>query len=189
MRRFLAPVFRGALVLLFVFPGSAYATQVLRTSMEEMAQRSERVIHARVVGQQVEWNAQRTRVLTLTRLEILNTLKGKPEASVVVYQVGGTLDGVTYKIPGAIQFHKGEEIVFFGVQFRDMIVSYGMGLGKFVVSRSGKSAMVSPHYGDVEFMTRTSDGRIVADTAPIDGAESLKAFLSRVQKAVQGGRR
>jgi len=79
--------------------------------------------------------------------------------------------------------------VFFGVQFRDMIVSYGMGLGKFAVSRSGKSATVLPHYGDVEFVTRTPEGRFVSDVGPMEAPESLVAFMSRLKKAVKGGRR
>jgi hypothetical protein len=186
MLRRLAPIRRWVLVFFFLFPSNVFATQVLRTSAEQMAQRSDMVLHARVVDQRVEWNTKKSRVLTLTTLEIINAIKGKARESIVVYQVGGTLDGVTYKIPGAIKLEKGEEIIFFGVRFRDMIASYGMGLGKFVVSRTGKSATVLPHYGDVEFVTRQSDGRIGKDTHGPDSPQPLAAFIARIKKAVKG---
>lgn len=182
----LAPILCGVVVFSFLLPSSVFATQVLRTSAEQMAQRSDMVLHARVVAQRVEWNTEKSRILTLTTLEIINSLKGKAGKSIVVYQVGGSLDGVTYKIPGAIKLDKGEEIIFFGVRFRDMIASYGMGLGKFVVSRTGKSATVLPHYGDVEFVSRQSDGRIGNDTHGPDSPQSLTAFIARIKKAVKG---
>ena len=186
MRRRFFPLALGFIFLLGSFPTSVFATQVLRTSVEQMTQRSDVILHAHVVGQRVEWNAEKNRILTLTTLKIIQPLKGKIGKSIVVYQVGGTLDGVTYKIPGAIKLAKGEEVVFFGVRFRDMIASYGMGLGKFVVSRRGKSATVLPHYGDIEFVTRRADGRIENDTQGPDSPQSLGAFLNRVKAAAKG---
>ena len=187
MHRPISPLFLGICLCFSSFPTSALATQVLRTSAEEMAQRSDVILHAHVVDQRVEWNSARSRILTLTTLRVEEAIKGKVGNTIEVYQVGGTLDGVTYNIPGALKFAKGEEIIFFGVRFRERVASYGMGLGKYEVTRTEKEASVAPSYGDVEFVSHDSIGRLGPAPEQPEPSVPLKAFTARIRAALQGG--
>jgi hypothetical protein len=168
----------------------AFATQVLRTSLEQMTHGSEVIIHARVVSQKVTLSDDGARILTLTTLEVLNTLKGKgvPQ-EVVIYQVGGELNGQVLRIPGALSFELEEEMVFFAARFKNMLVSYGMGLGKYQVKRGGGKISVTPQFGDVSFVARDAGGHLQHAAAPSTEALNLGVFLTRVNTILKGGQR
>jgi hypothetical protein len=130
----------------------AYATQVLPVSLAEMTRDSEVIVHARVGPQEVRW--QDGRAVTLTEIEVLAALKGElvPGDLTTIFQVGGTAQGVTFRIPGALRFERDEEMVFFAKRYQGMLVSYGMGLGKYVVRRASGHVSVAPSFGDVAFV-------------------------------------
>ena len=162
------------------------ATQVYAVGLEQMTAESDVVVHARVGAQQVTWDKDHRRVLTLTSIEVIDAVKGARKGEVLtIYQVGGTLDGLTYRIVGALQFAPGEQFVFFAKRFEDKIVSYGMGLGKYAVVDRGGSPFVEPVYGDVAFVKRTADGRLAPDTPPAATSQPLNTFLQRV-RAIAG---
>ena len=179
-----------ALALMCFAISPAFATQVLRTSLEQMTHGSEVIIHARVVSQKVTLSDTGARILTLTTLEVLNTLKGKgvPQ-EVVVYQVGGELNGQVLRIPGALSFQIEEEIVFFAARFKNMLVSYGMGLGKYQVKRGGGKISVTPQFGDVAFVARDAGGHLQPAAAPPTNAVDLGHFLTQVNTILKGGKR
>ncbi|MBN2360168.1 MAG: hypothetical protein JXR83_12020 [Deltaproteobacteria bacterium] len=160
----------------------AAATQVFAVGLEQMAAESDVVVRARAGAQQVTWDKDRRRVLTLTTIEVIEAVKGARRGELLtIYQVGGTLDGITFRIPGALQFAPGEQFILFAKRFEDKVVSYGMGLGKYaLVERDGR-LFVEPSYGDVAFVKRTADGALVPDAPPDLSARPLADFMRRLR--------
>lgn len=173
-------------ILLSALP--AGATQVFYVPPELMAQEADVVAHALVRDQQVRWDAQHQRILTLTTIEVLDGLKGARKGDRhTIYQVGGTLDGATFHIPGALTFTPGEQMLFFAMRYEQQLVSYGMGLGKYLVTEVNGERFVHPQFGDVSFVRATPDGW-VPTAAPPAGSEPYGKFVARIVKALRGGR-
>jgi len=176
----------AGLGMLLATPATATLVQVV--GLEQMARESDVVVHARVGAQQVTWDKDHQRVLTLTSIEVLDGVKGARKGDrMTIYQVGGTLDGVTFRIIGALQFVPGEQMVFFAKRFEDKLVSYGMGLGKYSVTERDGQLLAEPVYGDVAFVKRTAEGALVPDTAPTASAQPLAAFLRNVRAVAGNG--
>jgi hypothetical protein len=100
--------------------------------------------------------------------------------------VGGEKDGRVMRIPGAISLSPGEELVFFGKRFRGYLVSYGVGLGKYLVHREAGIATVSPSYGEVAFVERR--GETLVPAAPPAVAPTLEALTVEVRRALGGAK-
>ena len=174
----------GKILFLAVFSWAslAQATTVINVPLEQMAQESTVIFHGRVEAQQVVPEAGTDRVLTLTAVEVLSDVKGlKKNEMVTIYQVGGTLDGHTLHVSGALKFREGEEFILFGVRFRDMIVSYGMGLGKFMVTKHSGDTFVLPEFGDVHRVEPDGKGGFKSANHRFPDPETLKSFLERVR--------
>jgi len=173
------------LALWLLLPDVAGATQVFPVGLETMTRESAVIARARVEDQIVRWDQGHQRILTLTQIRVLDGLKGTRKGAVhTVYQVGGTLDGVTFRIPGAITLRKGEEIVLFAARFGQMLVSYGMGLGKYVVITQGSQRLVTPEFGDVAFVKRDSNGGLTPTPRPDNTLETLSTFIGRIHSIV-----
>jgi hypothetical protein len=152
-----------------------------------MARESDVVVRARVDSQQVVWDERQVRVLTLTSIDVIDGIKGCSKGErLTIYQVGGTLDGVTFDVPGALRFAPGEEMVFFAKRFKGQIASYGMGLGKFRVVEQDGRRVVMPEYGDVAFAKGATDRRTVTEMPPAT-AEPLTQFIQRIRRAAAAG--
>lgn len=165
------------------------ATVVVLHSLEEMSQRSEVIVHARVAEQRVLRQAD-VGIVTLTDIEVLDGIKGAKDGDVLtIYQVGGSLDGDNAWISGAHRHRVGDEMVFFAVRHGERIVSYGVGLGRFVVERDGTVPNTPPSVredlGGVAVMQKGEDGRL-RFTSPEPRTEaSLDAFKERVRRAAR----
>lgn len=121
---------------------SAQATVVVIDPLEVMSQKSEVVIHGVVFDQEVRQD-ERGRIITLTTVEVLDGLKGAAKGEeIVIYQVGGTFQGISQWIAGNHRFAQGEEFILFGVRHDNMVVSYGVGIGKFRVIRDASGTVV-----------------------------------------------
>jgi len=131
---FIAPFLLGV--------SSVHATVVVIEPLEVMSLKSEVVIHGVVFDQEVRHD-DRGRIITLTTVEVLDGLKGATKGEqVVIYQVGGTFQGISQWIAGNHRFAQGEEFILFGVRHKDMVVSYGVGIGKFRVIRDASGTVV-----------------------------------------------
>ncbi len=173
-----------------VWPAAAAATLVVPVGLPQMTREAEVIVHAEVLGQQVTWSKDRARILTLTELKVIEPLKGVAKHErLVVYQVGGTLDGVTVSIPGALRFVPGERMILFAQRFDGMVVSYGMGLGKYRVFDQAGAPWVAPEFGDVAFVRPTGDGRWSASEPPETGPWPLDQFVARLRGILAGGAR
>lgn len=181
----LAPL---ACLLLLGTLGVAGATIVRPLTLEMMAQRADVVVRGRVVGQDVAWNDDKTRIYTVTRVEIAEAYKGgdKAGAVIAIRQIGGTVDGLTQAVVGNAKLRAGEEVVLFLDRDEAKPLHYviGMAQGKFGVSREGPEPKV---VHDVEGLAFMAPGqRSVADlkAAPKGEAPTLAAFEARLRAAL-----
>lgn len=162
------------------------ATIVVLHSLEEMSQRSEVIVHARVADQRVQ-RQDDVGIVTLTDIEVIDGIKGAKSGDVLtIYQVGGSLDGENGWISGAHRHQLGEEMVLFAVRHGERIVSYGVGLGKFLVDRQGAIPSVREDLGGVAIMERGDDGQLRYTEPEPRTAPSLDVFKEHVRRASRG---
>jgi hypothetical protein len=91
----------------------ARATTMVSMSMEQLIQAASDIVQARVVNQTSAWNATRTQIVTITTLQVLQTLKGKAASIVQVRQLGGTVGNMTEFVPGDVSLRPQGEYVLF----------------------------------------------------------------------------
>lgn len=103
-------LFRSALPLLLALP-FAHASVVPRLAFEQLVADSPRIVHARVLDSQVASSGEF--LWTHYRLQVLDPVKGAAPAQITVSEPGGTLNGISMQVSGAIAFRAGEEVVLF----------------------------------------------------------------------------
>ncbi len=92
---------------------AALATSVIPESIEQLTHSSSLVVEAHAMQSWSQWNAAHTLIFTYTRFSVSRALKGQPENSVTVRQLGGTLDNTRQKVSGVRQWRVGEQAVLF----------------------------------------------------------------------------
>lgn len=164
---------------------ASFATTVVPLSVENLTAISSHVVEGRAISAWTQWNATHTVIFTYTKFQVLRTLKGDASTTIVVRQLGGTLDGTTEKVAGVRQWKIGEQALLFlrPGEIRDgSLVVTGLMQGNFLIYRgpTGES-LVSNGAPDVSAYK--------ASTAPIaaysGSAMRLQEMEGRVQKAVQ----
>lgn len=113
---------------------TAIATTVPRRSLEQLVAGSGQILRGRVLRHSVEWDSSYRFLWTHYSAEVKDVLKGSSSGAITISEAGGTRDGITMSIPGAVQFADGEEVVVF--LHRTPIGlwrTYGYGQGKFSV--------------------------------------------------------
>ncbi len=198
-------------VAMTVGVGMARATVVVQPSLEQMTHKSQVIIHAVVEDQSVTLG-EGGRILTLSRLRVKDGVKGVAKANdtVTLYQVGGTKDGRTMSIPGVNTFTVGEEVIVFGDVFlaqdtvtflqterkaevpaatlnpsAGWLVTFGIGLGKYVVARDGQTPMAVEQVGDVATAVQGPNGLVIGGRV-VRTQQPLGAFLPEVRRMVRG---
>lgn len=86
------------------------ATTLRRMDLSEMVAVADRVVHARVVGNRVYWEAP-GQILTDTTFEVLSDVKGSGPKTLTITQLGGRIDPVELVVEGTPTFSEGEEVV------------------------------------------------------------------------------
>ena len=185
-----APVAALAALLL---AAPAVATIVRSLTLDQMAVRADVVVHARVVEQRSAWNDEKNRIYTVTRVEVVDAIKGgdKPGTLLDIRQIGGSVDGITQSVAGNARLRVGEEVIVFldRDQAKPLHYVIGMAQGKFAVDRRGAEPRV---VRDLEGLSMAAaSGPTVADlkatpkSAPVPEqlAPSLPDFVARVRAA------
>jgi len=121
--------------LILLLTASLPATMTERLSLEQMVERSERIVAGRCVRAWPAWDANRTAIWTHYEVQVSDPLKGGAASTITVSEPGGTVDGVTMLIEGMPQYQVGDEVVVF--LYRTPIGFWrtrGLGQGKFRVA-------------------------------------------------------
>ena len=109
-------------------------------------------------------------------------VKGELQGTVVVSEPGGTIDGKTMVIPGAVQFTPAEDVVLFLYRTPvGYLRTVGYGQGKYSVSRDRRIHSSSPQ---VEFVAPSGPAGGAETGTPLPSLEGLP--LTEFKKRVSG---
>lgn len=86
---------------------------VERLTLEQLADRSERIVHGRCGRTWSAWDENRQFIWTHCELEVLDPLKGGPAGTITVSEPGGVADGLEMSVDGVSRPAAGEEVVLF----------------------------------------------------------------------------
>jgi len=89
------------------------ATTVEKFSLDDLVQKSGRIIVGKCISSESRWNDRNTLILTTARFTVSEPLKGSSDGFVNVVTVGGTLDGITQTVSGMPVFEPEEEVLLF----------------------------------------------------------------------------
>lgn len=173
-------------LLLALLAGPAGATTVLHVPLEELAAGTPLVVRAVVSEQKVSWSGDGLRILTRTRLRVVEVLKGKAAPELTVQQVGGTLDGMAMRIPGDAQFAAGEEVVLFLEPHptdAGEFVLVAMNAAKFTVQESAEGPRVVRDLAGLAFARPGPDGVIRLSPESPESSLSLEELARIVRRA------
>jgi len=108
MRKLLLSV---CLMLFAAFP--VFSTTVEKFTLDDLVQKSGRIIVGKCISRESRWNDRNTLILTTARFAVSEPLKGANDGFVNVVTVGGTLDGITQTVSGMPVFEPEEEVLLF----------------------------------------------------------------------------
>ena len=139
----------------------ATATTVKPMTVEELTSAATIIVEGKVTDSWSTWNAQHTLIYTFTHVRVTKTLKGKPEATITVKQLGGSSGGYTQKVAGVDPMHAGENSVLFlrPSAARDgTMVVVGLMQGNFRIARDTRSGNLIANNGVADVHQSTAVG-------------------------------
>jgi hypothetical protein len=103
----------GILRLLIAMVAQAVNAAVTRWSMTELTLRAGLIVHGRVVKQTSTWNPEHTAIFTEHTVEVINSIRGRPEGRLAVVVPGGVVEDIGLSVSPAPLFALGEEVLVF----------------------------------------------------------------------------
>ncbi len=123
---------RPIVAIAWLAAASLGATTVPRRDLPELARGSALIVHGRILRQWCAWDPEHRFIWTHSRVAVYEMLKGAPHRTVTISEPGGTLDGLSMQVSGAVRFDNNEEVVVF---LRDTPLHYwrvyGWSQGKY----------------------------------------------------------
>ncbi len=172
-----------AALLLFLMLGIVSATTIIPVSVERLTNESSHVVEARVVFSESRWNPQHTLIFTYTKVEVIKTLKGAAQSSLVVKQIGGSAEGYTQKVAGVRYGKPGEQSVLFlrpSAQQDGTFEITGLMQGNFTMQKSASGeTLVSNGVPGVSAYQQGSTGEYTGTHM------QLQELETRVKRAAQ----
>lgn len=156
LRRLIAFV----LAVVLFFPQPAGATIMVYASVEELAESSDAIVHARVIGLSTEEDDDGL-LWTAVQLAVQRTYLGEEAKERVIYQVGGEKDGRQVRIPGDAYFWVGQEAVLFLLEDEESgrLSLNGLAQGLFELRDRGPDGRQAERdLRGLSFYVRTSSG-------------------------------
>lgn len=113
---------------------SIWAAPVMILSIDQLAAKSDCVIHGTVIGKSVQKDGE-GRIYTQVRLHVQDVWKGEVRANpFAIVHSGGILGNRRDSVSGGVRYKLGEEVVvFLSINSRSEGVTLGMRQGKFQV--------------------------------------------------------
>lgn len=166
---------------------TASAAVMKRATIEELTRASDLVVRGRVAGKEVRSSPDGSRIFTLVKVEVADTLKGGATKIVEVQVPGGELGDIGQMVHGAPRFADGEEVVVFlqtiGPQREDLPLARVASLaqGKFEVIRLPSGAVARPDLSEVEFFgeEKAAPGPEAVKAIPLENLETRVKAVAR----------
>lgn len=170
-------------LLLLLAP--ARATTLARLTLDELAGHADAVARVRCTSANAQWIGGA--IWTVTRAEVVETLKGSPPAQIEIRLPGGRVGGLATAVDGAPRFRPGEEVfVFLERSPAGGYTVAGWVEGTFRISRDARTG--------AETVTQDSSAFAVFDPATRafrpEGIRRmpLAAFRARTASAIARGK-
>lgn len=170
---------------LMAAPMAARATVMVKLAQEELITQSDLVVRVVAGAQTTRWNEDETRILTLTRLSVREYLKGTGPTELTLRQFGGTLQGMTLRVPGDGHLRPGEEAVVFLRRGVGVVYLTAMAQAVFEVVPTARGPVVRRDLHDVEFVAPDTRGALVPSGAPAEPDQDLVRFTEAVRAAAR----
>lgn len=167
----------------------AGATTLRRMDFGQMVSLAHRVVDARVVGNNVYWDATGTRIYTDTVFEVLDEAKGKGPKQITVTMLGGRIDPAEMTVDGTPVFAAGEEVVLFTsprADGKNNLIGFSQGVMRVHEDpATGRKWAVSDVISNVTYVD-TSAGHPVP-VRPVRSRAPLDALMQNVRAMVDEG--
>lgn len=200
-RRRIASLLLGVLGVL-ALASVAHATTLLKLTMDDLVDRSERIVQGEVV--KLEAKEEQGRIVTYITLDVQDTLKGPADEQTISFRVlGGRMGDLVTIVHGTPQFSAGEQVLVFLEQPVSKkgpklpLVVTGMAQGKFSISAGPdqKTLYVIPSLGTTNLVERVElrdeEGKIskrlqaARPSEEHSSVQSLEAVKSRIRARVE----
>jgi len=166
---------------------NSYATIVKKLSPKELTDLSYYVVRAKISENKVVSKDEKSAIYTLTRLNILEYLKGSGPREILLRRVGGKIGNRWLQIPGRVQLKANEEVILFLEKTKSgLLVICGMEQGVYRIENRNNITYVVPLPITVSLVQHKSTGQMVVDheikrtTRPLNDFNSLiKGFLTK----------
>ena len=113
------------------------ATTVEKLTLDDLVQKSGRIIVGKCISRESRWNDRHTLILTAARFAVSEPIKGSSDTFVDVVTVGGTLDGFTQTVSGMPVFEPEEQVLLFLEPSKNgQWQPLGLSQGKFRILRN-----------------------------------------------------
>src|SRR4051812_27828389 len=100
-------------ILGFVLSSPALATTLVKTDLPTLTKTSDVIVRGKVKKVAMRWSRDHSRILTEVEVEVSESLKGSPGATVRILQPGGVVGNIGQTISGLARFTEGEDLVLF----------------------------------------------------------------------------
>jgi hypothetical protein len=164
--------------LLLLHSLAAGAASVIPLGLERLTQQSAIIFLGRCIDNRVARDTTTDAVVTYTRFEVLEAIKGRPGADYTIKQLGGNRpeENVFVTIPGIPAFRSGEEYVLFLPQPSKLGFSspFGLEQGRFSV------------LPDDDNVKQVSNGRVIRDLLGKVPAHMIPLSISKAIQAEVG---
>ena len=167
--------------------GLALGAVMVKLETKDLAGQAEAVVVGKVTASKAQWDEKKTKIFTLTTVQIAESAKGDLKGEVVVRTFGGEVDGLAQLVPGMPQFTKDEEVVLFLKSEDKAWHVVGLGQGKFSVLREkDRDPVVFNKLDGLTLGKQDNKGGVTIDKgAPVPFKKPLKDFLDEVRALVK----
>lgn len=170
--------------VLALAPVPAQATISRAMQFDDKVENAATIVLGKVVSQQSQWDASRTRILTRSTFQVEKTLKGMGGApQITVVTPGGVVDGIAQEYVGIPRFAQGEEHVVFvrNTQSGPTVLYFEQ--GAYRVAENDRGDRIVHPLVSTAVLVDTQRGTAVAPERP----RTLREFEGEV-RAAQGRR-
>jgi hypothetical protein len=172
----------AALSLIVTAGTLAHAATLIALDLPTLVHDSDDVVVANAERESARYRDKL--IVTDTTLRVITSLKGssKPGATLVATHLGGAVDRVGLRVPGAAQFKLGESAIVFLRRAGDDLNVTGMSQGVLPISGNGASAQVLPGGSGATLMQRAPDGTLTEKPAQPAPPRSLSDMLAEIER-------
>jgi hypothetical protein len=172
--------------LLLLSSANTEATLMKYLEIEDLTRLSAEVIHGTSLSSKVYWDSNHQRILTDTRVQVSECLKGKtkPGTVITVTQLGGELDGIRMDYSGRPTFSLNEEVVLFTQpNAKNQYIVVGLKQGKLLVKGNevlrdlGGITFVDAEINSSKSLSQTKGRKVVQTRYAISELRSRIAHL------------